>query len=256
MLLVGLLTSFVSAITGVGAQAAAAPMIEFLLGFNAERTKGTAIAFTLFASSAAAFGAIYSGVHVEFSEAFLVAIGAFVGAVITVKASLDPNLKSLRRFGQGIGILLTLYIITEAFKHRAGGPQTLILGSLSDSRALLALSIGLFSGSLSQLFHVASGIFLFPALMYTRGHSLHPITEAVAISLTVIALASFLPAIAHSTRKAVDQSIGPYMVAGGVIGGFLGGMLLGHLAIGSVVPLIMFGLVGMYLCSLTLYRMN
>ena len=251
---VGLITSAVSAITGIGSQAAAAPMIEFLLGFDAQKSKGTAIAFTLFASSSAAIAAWNAGVKFEFAEAALVALGAFVGAILSVRLSLDPNLKRIRSAGQVLGGFLALYVLLEGVRHRTGGPEILSIGSLSDNRVVLALLVGILTGSLSQFFHLASGIFLVPILLYTRAHSSNPIPEAIAISLTVIGLAAFLPALAHSARKAVDQSIAPFMVAGGVIGGIGGGILLGRLSQGNTLPLIIFGLVAMYLCSYTLYR--
>jgi uncharacterized membrane protein YfcA len=253
MLVVGFFVAVGSALSGLGAQVAAAPMINWLLGFGADRAKGTALAFTLFAATGAAVGALGGGVRVPFSIAALIAVGGLMGALLTAKASTNPGLANLRRAGQAMAFTLAVWMLAEGLRARVGGPRPITLPLVSDNAALGALVIGLAAGALSQLLTVTTGVLVVPALIYMAGRTA---PEAITLSLLVTALGSALPALAYSLKQSVDQKMGPWMGFGGGVGGYLGGLLLAKLAPGSVVPFIAFGLFTAYLSAWTLYRLS
>src|SRR5689334_20568563 len=77
---VGSLTALGGALTGLGAQVAFAPMLTWMLGFNAEKAQATAMRYAAFAAAASVFGAYAanqmrpianasSGVQSEFTAA-------------------------------------------------------------------------------------------------------------------------------------------------------------------------------------------
>jgi uncharacterized membrane protein YfcA len=251
MLVLGFFSAIGSALSGIGAQVAAAPMINFLLGYSADKSKGTALAFSLFAAIGAVCGIVLSGVHIQFGIAVLVAIGATIGAILAVKPSVDPRFLTVRRIGQSAGILIGVYLISEGLHQRWGGPRPLAI--LVKNPVLGSLIVGLITGALSQLLNVASGVFLVPSLIYLVGL---PAPNAIAISLTVIALASLLPTLSYTAQQAVDQKTGSWMAIGGAVGGLAGGSLLAHLAMDSPIPFIVFGLITMFLSAWTLSRMT
>ena len=251
MLVLGFFSAIGSALSGIGAQVAAAPMINFLLGYSADKSKGTALAFSLFAAIGAVCGIVLTGVHIQFGIAALVAIGATIGAIMAVKPSVDPRFLTVRRIGQSAGILIGVYLISEGLHHRIGGPRSLDI--LVKNPVIGALVVGLITGALSQLLNVASGVFLVPSLIYLVGLRA---PTAIAISLTVIALASLLPTLSYSAQQAVDQKTGSWMAIGGAVGGLAGGSLLARLAVDSPIPFVVFGLIAMFLSAWTLYRMT
>lgn len=242
-----------SAITGIGAQVAAAPMIHFLLGYSPEKSMGTALAFALFTAGAAAIGIWQGGVRLDFTLALLLTIGATIGTMLVARPAADPRKANLRRAGQSLAILLSLYVIGEVFRQRVGGPTPVPITFFRDYPATGALILGTLAGALSHLLHIANGVLLVPALIYF----LHrPVAEAMGTSLIVITLASILPAVSYSSRELVDRRMGPWMAGGGMIGGLAGGFWLARMAeSGSLLPLIAFGFVAMFLSAWMLWKM-
>lgn len=253
MAVVGVVLAFGCALSGIGAQVAAAPTVEFLLGLTEERTRGTSMALALCAAIAGAIGAIAAGVPVDFGIAVVLFVGATVGAILTGRAANNPRLKVVQRIGQSASILLAVYILEQGMRQRIGGVQPFNLGALTAYPTVVALLIGLVAGALSNLLQVASGVFLVPALLFFSARALTA-PQAIALSLCVIALASFLPTLSYSSRGAIDRLTGPWLALGGVAGGVAGGWLLGHLRPDSPVPYAVFGLIAMFLGAWRMWR--
>lgn len=253
MFVVGIVLSMVSAITGIGAQVAAAPTIDFLLGFTEDRTKGTSLAFAFFAACGAVLGVYAARVQLHLEIILLIAFGATLGAILVGKSALNPKLNLLRRVGQTMGIAIAVYIIGEGFRHSIGGPKLLDIDFLRQNAGVGAFVIGVVTGALSSLLQVASGILLVPALLYIAGFT---VPQAVGTSAAVIALASILPTLSYSLRQAVDRTVGGWMAIGGLLGGLLGGLFLGSLSDFSPVAMTAFGVVAMFLCAWKIWKMT
>src|SRR5947209_3676821 len=83
VLVIGGVTAVGSALTGIGAQVSFAPMLTWMLGFNADKARGTAMRYAVFVSLAAFIGMMvgqgggkiagYCGIGV------LLSLGATVG---------------------------------------------------------------------------------------------------------------------------------------------------------------------------------
>jgi uncharacterized membrane protein YfcA len=249
----GLGTAFVFALAGIGAQVAAAPMIQFLLGFVEERTRGTALGFAMLVSVGGVIGFIVGGSHVDIGLAFIIALGATIGSVVTARAATEPRLAMVRRVGQSIGIVVALYVFGEALRHRIGGPQPWFPAIPHLNPLFSGLILGVITGAVSNVLQVANGILVVPGLIYLLG--IDP-PNAIAVSLAVIAIASFLPALSYASRGAVDRSVGTWMTIAGVAGGLTAGMLLARLGFSSSLPLISFALVSMFLCAWRIWKMT
>lgn len=252
MAVLSLPTAFAFALAGVGAQVAAAPMIQFLLGFVEDRTRGTALGFAMLAAVGGVIGSILGGSPVDFGLALTLAIGATVGTVLTVKAAVEPRFATIRRVGQSIGIIVAIYVFGEAVRHRIGGPQPWFPAIQQLNPLLPGLLLGIVTGAVSNALQVANGILMVPALIYLLG--IEP-PKAIAVSLAVIAMASFLPAMSYASRGAVDRTVGTWMAVAGLAGGLAAGMLLARLGFNSPLPLIAFSLVSMFLCAWRIWKM-
>jgi len=251
MFSLGLPSAALGAVTGIGVQVAAQPMIRFLLGLTPERSLGTAVAFGLVASAAGLIGAAAGGLGSDLTLSLILAISATVGALLTVRASVDPKLTTMRRFAQSVAMLLGIYLLSGAVRSRFG-PVALDAEFFRSTAGHVV--IGLMAGLLSSLFFLASGVLLIGALILLAGISA---PQAILTSLVVTTLASIIPALAHASRGGVDTGAGAAMILGGAIGGFGGGFLLAKLAeAGSPIPLIFFALTAMFLSAWTAWKMS
>jgi uncharacterized membrane protein YfcA len=243
-----------SALSGIGAQVAAAPMIHFLLGFIPERTAGTAMAFTFFAMSACALTATLGGVHTDLRIALLLAVSATIGAALVARYAADPRLSLARRTAQSLAVVLGVFVIGGAMRPSWSALPMVPTDFFRANPVPGFVLLGFVSGILSNLLSLSSGVLLVPAMLFFVG--MKP-PEAILLSVTVIALASLIPALSYSARGLVDRSIGPWMAFGGVAGGLLGGYVLSRLALAaSPVPLVAFGLIAMFLSAWMLWKMT
>jgi len=249
----GLATAFAFALAGIGAQVAAAPMIHFLLGFDEQKTRGTALGFAMLAAVGGVIGFIVGGSHLDFGLALVLAVGATIGTILAAKPATEPRYAIVRRAGQSIGIVVAIYVFGEAMRHHVGGPQPWFPALTHVQPLLAGLVLGIVTGAISSLLQVANGILLVPALIYLPG--LDP-PRSIAVSLAVIALASFLPALSYASREAVDRRIGPWMAIAGLGGGLTAGLLLARMTFASPLPLIAFALVSMFLCAWRMWKMT
>jgi uncharacterized membrane protein YfcA len=244
-----------SALTGIGAQVATAPMISFLLGFTPEKCAGTALAFSLFAAGGAIVGASSGGLHLNIESALLLAVGAFLGVSLTDRAAQPKKMTFWHRIGQSAGILLGLMIFREAFVHKIGGPYLVPLDFLRTAPGMIL--VGGICGALSNLLQVTISILMVPAIVYLTAKTTRPMPEAISISLIGVAIAALLPTLSYSSRQLIDRRMGKWMAAGGAAGGLAGGYLLSVLA-GSGGPalFILFGVISMFLCAWMLWKLS
>jgi uncharacterized protein len=254
MFVVGFFMAVGSALTGIGAQVAAAPVIQFLLGYAPDKTKGTALAFALFAAVGATVGIMLGGVQINLTIGLLLALGATVGAILVAAPSQNPKLRPVRRFGQSLGLLIGVYVLGEALRQRVGGPTPIPLSEwVQANPGLGAFAIGVVVGAASQLLQVATGILLVPATIYLAHLR---VGEAIGTSLLVVALASVLPTLTYSAKQSIDHKTGPWMTVGGALGGLAGGLMLARFFVAGPVPFILFAVVAMFLSAWAIWRMT
>jgi uncharacterized membrane protein YfcA len=253
MMGLGTLFAFLSALTGISPQIAAVPMIVFLLGFQPARAQGTALAYTLCSAIGAVGGATAGSLKPDYLVGFLLAFGATLGAILAGKAAAGPHARLFMRTGQSFAIMISLYVLMEAFRQRVGGPRTMALELLIANRAVGAFVVGLGVGVLTQLLQVTAGIFLVPALIYFAALR---ISDSIATSLVMLIFVSLLPTFSYAARQAIDKGPGYWMCVGGALGGLAGGLILGRLGSESYVPLALFGLGAMILSGWTLSRIT
>src|SRR5687767_10083338 len=116
----GLPVAALGAVTGIGVQVAAQPMIRFLLGLTPERALGTAVAFGLVASAAGLIGAAVGGIGSDLTLSLILAISATIGALLTVKLVADPRLVTMRRVAQSVAMILGIYLLSGVMRSRFG----------------------------------------------------------------------------------------------------------------------------------------
>ncbi len=239
---VGAITAVGSALTGIGAQTAFAPMLTWMLGFTAEKAQATALRYAMLTAFAAAVGAYAAGATPEayVSRALLLVIGAVIGAILAAPIGVRPGVAAQRKQFLSIGVALTLFVIVQT-SHVT--PWDIPYFAAWKAFWQLAL-LGFVVGGLTQVMGLASGILMVPALYYLAAFS-H--MQAVALTQLVVALASVLPAAAYTRRGLVDPVYGNWAALGGILGGLGGGLLLAHLY--PNVILYLFALYGMFLCA-------
>ena len=218
---VGLLTALVGGLTGLGAQAAFAPMLIWMLGFAPEKAQGTAMSFGVWAAFAASAGAYLGGATPPgyMLRGVVLVVGAIAGAMLTGGVARKMYGSAWRRTSQGIGIALGMVVIVQVARTSglfAARPNLAEWQTLPD---LLLLGLG--AGAVTQFLGLTSGAILVPALYFGTGlHTLNGSYAAPAVSLSVlaIALASTLPTFAYGKRGLVDTLYRTPAVAAGVAG--------------------------------------
>lgn len=245
-----------SGVTGIGATPIYAPILTWMLGFNTDKSQGTALTFAAWMSCAAVVGAAVgagtpSGI---LWQGALLAIGGIIGAALLLKVSKQLQGVAQRRMTAGLGILLTLAVIVQA--SHVGGTFMVRpnLFAWNSPWQLLLLGIGV--GGLTQLMGWASGTAMVPALFFCTGIAGvngNRASAAVTLSLLVVAIASILPVLAYRAKGLVDNAYHNPMVIGGVLGGFAGGWLVGHLDERPVI--LVSAVVAMFLCARDLSRL-
>jgi uncharacterized membrane protein YfcA len=248
VLLAGFFTAVGSAVTGLGAQVAFAPMLSWMLGFNVEKAQGTAMRYALFAVGTAIIGLSVAGLRpVSYLlGSLLMFIGATVGAILTAKLAPRPDDVRKRQIFQTLGALLMVAVILQTAQSNLFRPP--FLAQWNSPFALLG--IGILAGALTQALALPGGMLLVAAVHFLSGFRPQ---EAVAFSLLVVLLASFLPAWSYARRGLADSTYGFPAAVGGVIGGLLGGLLLPRIPDKWV--MYFFAVVAMFLCARELARL-
>jgi|SRR5579871_4628230 len=270
---VGSLTALGGAITGLGAQVAFAPMLTWMLGFNAEKAQATAMRYAAFAAAASVFGAYAAhqmgyganpaaGVQQEVSAAqfwpgnlllsgLLIFLGATIGAIFTAGLAPKPHQVGRRRIFQTMGVGLGILVISEARLHLAAGTAHIALWHNMPHLAWLALlAMGIVVGGLTQVMGLSGGVLMVPALFFLGGYTAG---QAATLSLLVVCLAALLPAWSYGRRGLVDTTYATPAVVGGLFGGLMGGLLLPHLS--EMMIVILFSGIAMFLSARELARM-
>ncbi len=249
MFVMGLLDSAVGGLTGLGTQVAAAPQIDFLLGYTPERTAGTSTVFALVAAASAAIAAGVAGLHVATGRAVLLAVAAFAGALATARLAQREGLSTPARIAHSFAMLLCVYLITSSVRGPLGWPIPL---DVDFFRTLPGwLLVGVACGAVSGAFKIANGVLLIPALIFLCGVT---VPHAIITSLVVICAAALLPALSHVSLGRVDQGTGAAMILGGLLGGALGGYVLARVPSASPLPLALFAFIAMFLSGWTVQR--
>lgn len=244
---VGLITAVGSALTGLGAQVAFAPMLTWMLGFAADKALATALRYGMATAFAAVIGAFVAHVAPSafLGRGLLLAVSATIGAYFITPLAMKPGVRAQYRLFQSIGVAITLFTIVQTSHLSAWDVPHFAAWQSFGPLAVLGLAVG----ALTQVLGLASGTLLVPTLYFLAGFSAK---GAVALSLLVVALASALPAWSYTKRGLADLTYGNWAVLGGLVGGFGGGLLL------SVVPervvLYLFAVVAMLLCGRELAR--
>jgi uncharacterized membrane protein YfcA len=249
MFVLGGITGAIGALTGIGMQVSAAPTLGFMLGYSPEKQLGTAIAFALFASAAAAIGAGAGGLHIDTTIALIVALGAFVGVIFSARASAKSEFNTARRTAHTMGMALMVYVIGSAARILYGGELSFHHEWISGAAGFFVF--GILAGAISSYLQISMAILIVPSLVFFG--PLSP-SHAVVTSLVVIAVASLLPALSHAAQGRIDRGPGFSMIIGGTLGGLAGGFVLAKWLSTSAISLIAFGLVAMFLSAYTLHR--
>lgn len=258
---VGWITALVSGITGLGAQAAYAPMLTWMLGYAPEKAQGTALNFAAWTAAAGVMGAYAAGAMPSgfiFSGVMLL-IGAVLGAIVAAPLAIKFRGQNWRRMSATIGIALMLAVIVQA--SHTGGLFTGRPNIAEWHTPGLLLLLGVMSGAATQVLGFTGGTLLVPALYFfsglqvvTKSGAINQAAPAVGLSLFVIALASVLPALAYNRKGLVDNILRTEIIAAGLIGGFCGGWLLVNITARVVV--MVSAVIAMFLCARELARMS
>ena len=218
---VGLITAMVGGLTGLGTQVAYAPMLSWMLGFNAEKAQATAMRFAAIAAATAVIGALMAGATPPsyVLRGLLLFVGAVIGAVVAAPFAVRLQTPSGRRSTQTLGVGLMLAVIVQC--ARLGRFDLPYVAQWNTPLLLGLLGVGV--GFATQLLSLPSGALLVPALYFLAGF---PPVHAVALALLVVALASLLPAISYSRTGLADERYLLPTTLAAAIGGAIGGRLL------------------------------
>lgn len=247
---VGYLTALGSALTGLGAQVAFAPMLSWMLGFSADKALATAMRYAVIVALGVVVGVFgANAVPPQYLlHGVILMFSATVGAIFASPFSPKPEMQIRRQFMQTLGIAVTLFTLMQAIRIDAFNP----LPPHQGWNALWQVGlIGLTAGALTQATGLAGGVLLIPALVFLAGFH---VTHALALSSLVILLASVLPAWSYSRKGLVDLTYGNPAAIAGFLGGLTGGFFLMRLS--NKGGLMLFAVVAMFLCAREVSRIT
>ncbi len=256
-----LITGFGSAVTGLGAQLAFAPMLSWMLGYKEAKAAGLAFSFALTVSLATVIGALafqfalfrdllYGVPPFQYAlwQALLYGVPLFIGmtlgALVGVKFSAFSKRDGANRLFLSIAIMGMLFVILQVARENILTPAYGVRGI----PILLYLILGLAAGGVSQATKIPSGILLIPGLYYLIGLKAIP---AIATAHVVVGLAALLPAIAASRTQTKDPVYAFPVTLAACLSGLAGGWLLVRYGNneGNKWMLYAFAAVGMFLCG-------
>src|SRR5579862_2562875 len=190
--MVGCATAFASAVTGLGAQVAFAPMLTWMLGFKADKAQASGLVFACLAAVFGVGGALVgqSTPPEYWQRGVLLFVGAVLGALMAGRfAPITPSL-AWKRWSFRFGIILCLFVVVRIGRlSRFDNPELALWQSGIDV-GLIAVAVGAATRTLG----LPSGLLMVPALYLFCAFT--P-SESISLSLLVIALASILPAIGY-----------------------------------------------------------
>jgi uncharacterized protein len=246
----GLITAIGSAITGLAAQTAFAPMLSWMLGFAPDKALATALRYAVFVALGVVVGVFGAqAAPPQFLlQGVILMLSATVGAIIASPLSPKPERQAQRQFLQSVGILVTFFTLTQAMRISDLNPLT----PFAAWNTLWQIGlIGLGVGAVTQATGLAGGTLLIPALTLLAGFRPN---HAIALSSLVILLASALPVWSYSKKGLVDLTYGNPAAIGGFLGGLGGGLLLMRLP--EKAALILFAVTAMFFCAREVARIT
>jgi uncharacterized membrane protein YfcA len=246
----GLLTAIGSAVTGLAAQTAFAPMLSWMLGFSHEKALATALRYAVFVALGVVIGVFgaQAAPPQYLLQGLILMLCATVGAVIASPLSPRPEMQARRQFLQTIGIFVTFLTLTQAMRISELNPLTPFASwNMLWQIGLLGLGVG----AVTQATGLAGGTLLVPVLTFLAGFRPN---YAIALSSLVILLASALPAWSYNKKGLVDLAYGNPAAIGGFLGGLGGGLLLMRLP--EKLALILFAVTAMFFCAREVARIT
>ncbi len=212
-IVLGLVAGFIGGLFGIGGGLLVVPGLVLWLHFEQRRAGATSLA-TIVASSSAALARFAADGSVEYDAAFVLFIGAGLGAYGGARlAGRIPNYWLAR----GFVAIVVVSAVRLALAGAAGDGTDPLVSGLAEPVSLI--SVGLLAGVLSATLGVGGGVVFVPALVtlmdfeqqVSQGTSLAVILPTVLIGTTV-----------HARAGRVDWNVGITAGLGGIVGGLAG----------------------------------
>jgi hypothetical protein len=255
LILIGLLTGTVTAISAGSGVAIVVPLLTILLGYSIHAAIGTSLLVDVIASISVAYN-YYRFKRIDLKSGLWLALGAIVGAQAGSHfASLIPQ------GGLKGGFSIFIIISGLSFFYRAFGKRKLSLNVLKIEhktwRVIITLALGLFIGLSTGLFGTGGGANILLVLIYVMDFPLHtaigtatalmaitaasgvigytiqghiPWLEGIVVGLAAMASGAWFAKIANrSSEKALNIAVGSIFIAIGVAMFFVEGGTAGVL---------------------------
>ena len=242
LILIGLLTGTVTAISAGSGVAVVVPLLTILLGYSIHAAIGTSLLVDVIASISVAYN-YYRYKKIDLKSGVWLAVGAIVGAQAGSHfASLIPQ--------GGLQGGFSIFIIFSglSFFYRAFGKRKLSLNVLKVEhntwRVIITLALGLFIGLSTGLFGTGGGATILLVLIYVMDFPLHnaigtatalmaitaasgvigytiqghiPWLEGIVVGLAAMVSGALFAKIANrSSEKALNIAVGSIFIAIGV----------------------------------------
>ncbi len=209
----GLAAGFIGGLFGVGGGLLVVPGLVLWLHFEQRRASATSLA-TIVASSTAAVTRFAVDGSVEFDTAFVLFVGAGVGAYAGARlAGHLPNYWLARGF---VAIVLISAVRLAFIGGTDNGADALVSGA---GELLSLIAVGLLAGVLSATLGVGGGVVFVPALVTLLGFE-QQVSQGT--SLAVIVPTVLIGTTVHARAGRVDWNIAITAGLGGVLGGLAG----------------------------------
>jgi len=221
LILIGLLTGTVTAISAGSGVAIVVPLLVILLGADIYSAIGTSLFVDVITPLFVAYS-YYKRGNVNMKAALWLAIGAILGAQV---GALVAN-EFVPSYAMNIGFIVFLFVMAITMWVRSGKPprenHTVRLAEMNTRNRLITFGIGLLLGVNSGLFGAGGGMMFLLVLMVVLKY---PTKLAVGTSSLIMAMTAASGTIGYALQGNVDWSVGAIIAVAAVVSGLLGARL-------------------------------
>lgn len=213
LVVVGALTGFLAGLFGIGGGILVVPALVMLLGMDQRLAHGTSLAAVLPISVASVVTYASQG-NVDWALAAPLAVGSVAGVLMGTAYLRVARVRTLQVM---FAVLLVVSAVRLFVPVDADGRS-----SLSMLGIVVAVVVGLASGTLAGLLGIGGGVVVVPALIL--GFGLFPVV-AKGISVAAIIPAALVGTARNRTNRNADLRAAVIIGAAGVLTAVLGGIV-------------------------------
>lgn len=246
--LIGLITGFVTGLTGASGVMVVVPLAHYLLLLPVHDAIGTSLMADVIASCAVSY-AYYRHGNTDLRSGIFVAAGAILGAQVSAGFAVAIPENSLGILFGG-GMMVTSLILVRRGSGRVAGDGSFSTREFRfrspSMRTIMALFLGYCLGTMTGIFGSGGGIMAFMILFFILDY---PVKKAIGTSTLIMAVTALSGCMAYASNGKISPSDGLIIGFAAVAGGFMSARIANRLDEKKLIKVlgIIFVLMGLFM---------